>query len=108
MLSRDFSKRRWESAFFADFHGCGIFHQACPSTGCRNRRFHENPEFRRLRVRQYANHNMWGVPTQNPEEPFILNILGIVVCDFPQLDEIDFCVDLRGYELTVTQELLQC
>ncbi len=25
---RDFSKRRWESALFADFHGRGIFHQA--------------------------------------------------------------------------------
>ena len=23
---RDFSKRRWKSAPFADFHGCGIFH----------------------------------------------------------------------------------
>ncbi len=27
-LLRDFSKRRWESAFFADFHGRCIFHQA--------------------------------------------------------------------------------
>jgi hypothetical protein len=27
-LLRDFSKRRWESAPFADFHGRGIFHQA--------------------------------------------------------------------------------
>jgi hypothetical protein len=25
---RDFSKRRWKSAPFADFHGRGIFHQA--------------------------------------------------------------------------------
>jgi len=27
-LSREFSKRRWESALFADFQGRGIFHQA--------------------------------------------------------------------------------
>jgi len=27
-FGRDFCKRRWESALFADFHGRGIFHQA--------------------------------------------------------------------------------
>src|SRR5512135_3226291 len=27
-FGRDFCKRRWESAFFADSHGRGIFHQA--------------------------------------------------------------------------------
>jgi hypothetical protein len=27
-FERDFCKRRWESAFFADSHGRGIFHQA--------------------------------------------------------------------------------
>ncbi len=29
---REFSKRRWESALFADFHGRGIFHQAFNQT----------------------------------------------------------------------------
>ena len=28
VFGRDFCKRRWESAFFADFHGRGILHQA--------------------------------------------------------------------------------
>ena len=31
-FEREFSKRRWESALFADFHGRGIFQQAFSPT----------------------------------------------------------------------------
>jgi len=46
-FGRDFCKRRWESALYADFHGRGIFHQViCDVVLPTNSA--EDPEFQAL------------------------------------------------------------